>query len=118
VSGKKGGYQLARPASEIKIGDIIRSVAGPLSTTDCVIHPEICLNSSFCEARMIWVLISDKVSGLLDDYSLADLIRKNWLNEIREQYSEVALLDPDTVLAGNDNENSPGCPVNGNMRGE
>jgi len=58
VSGKKGGYHLSRPPEEIRIGDIVRAVDGQISLTDCVNNPDICLNSSFCEARMIWVILS------------------------------------------------------------
>ncbi len=111
VSGKKGGYQLARPAAEIKIGEIIQAVSGPLAATDCVDHPEICLNSSFCEARALWVLISHSVTNVLNDHSLADLINKGWLAELRGNHPEIGLLNPDIILADNNNENLPGCPV-------
>jgi Rrf2 family protein len=119
ISGKKGGYQLARPAAEIKIGDIIRSVAGPLSATDCVGHPEICLNSNFCEARALWVLVSDSVANVLNDYSLSDLIRKDWLADLRKQNPHNRLLYPDKFMADGNSENLPGCPMSSdNKRGE
>jgi len=120
VSGKKGGYQLARPATEIKISEIIQAVSGPLAATDCVDHPEICLNSSFCEARALWVLVSYSVTNVLNDHSLADLTSKGWLDELRGSHPEIGLLNPDILLSNNNVENYPGCPVssNTNIRGE
>lgn len=111
VPGKKGGYQLAKPAADIKIGEIILAVSGPLTITDCVDHPEICLNSSFCETRAVWVLISNSISNVLNEHNLAELVQKNWLGSLRKNYPEIELLNPDIVLAKNNDESSPGCPV-------
>jgi len=111
VSGKKGGYQLARPAAEIKIGDIVQAVSGPLAATDCVDHPELCLNSSFCEARALWVLVSYSVANVLNDHSLADLISKGWLAELRGNHPDIELLNPDIMLSKNNDENLAGCPL-------
>jgi Rrf2 family protein len=111
VSGKKGGYQLAKPADEIKISEIIQAVSGPLAATDCVDHPEICLNSSFCEARALWVLISHSVINVLNNHSLADLITKGWLAELRGNHPDIELLNPDIILSNNNVENFQGCPV-------
>jgi len=116
ISGKKGGYHLARPAADIKIGDIIQAVNGPVIITDCVTHPDICLNSSFCESRAIWTLIYDSAEKVMNEFTLADLIDKGWLAAIRARYPMLALLNPDTVMleapwrAENQAINEPGCP--------
>ena len=34
--GKMGGYRLARPASQISFGEIIRLIEGPLALVPCV----------------------------------------------------------------------------------
>lgn len=118
VSGKKGGYQLAKPAREIKVGEIVQAVAGPLTATDCVDHPETCLNASFCEARALWVLITNSIASILDDYSLADLISNNWLDGVRQAHPDIKLLNPDIVINENNNDTLPGCPVSSNNREE
>ncbi|MCP4580699.1 MAG: Rrf2 family transcriptional regulator [candidate division Zixibacteria bacterium] len=110
ISGKKGGYRLARPANEITIGEVIQAVSGPLTITECVNHPDICLNSSFCEARAIWVLINDSVVQVMNRYSLAQLINKNWLSDIKQRHTEIQLLNPDVVMAENSDEYLLGCP--------
>ena len=35
VRGKNGGYQLARPASDITAGDVIRAVEGEVASAPC-----------------------------------------------------------------------------------
>lgn len=111
VSGKKGGYYLSRPASEIKISEIIKAVAGPISLTDCVNNPDICLNSSFCEARMIWVIMSGSMFEILERYTLEDLIDKKKLAAVVNEHSHLPLLFPDRFLAEGAEAQADGCPV-------
>ena len=118
ISGKKGGYQLAKPANEIKVGEIVQAVAGPLSATDCVDHPETCLNASFCESRALWVLVTQSISNVLNDYNLADLISKGWLEGVRREHPDLRLLNPDIIFEDEKNETLPGCPISSNDREE
>ena len=111
ISGKKGGYYLGRPPGEITLDEIIKAVAGPIAATDCAAHPEICLNSSCCEARAIWVLISDRIAGLLHEYSLADLIDKDWLKNLRAENSTLEMLNLEINVRNKRIKGLPGCPV-------
>jgi Rrf2 family protein len=95
VSGRKGGYLLTRPAREITVGEVLRAVIGPIDITDCAEDPPICMSAEFCECRLLWVLLRDKLNNLLDAYTLADLISEDWVEFVRkeirkEQQSEVA----------------------------
>jgi len=108
VSGQKGGYQLARPAEEITLREIIKAVQGPIFATDCVVNPDMCLNAEFCEARSIWALVTYKMQNILQEYTLADLIEKNWMQEIRDNNPDVSYLfinemisDKDDTVTGN-----------------
>jgi len=107
IPGKKGGYQLSRPADEIKVGEIIQALSGTLTITDCVEHPEICHNSGGCEARAIWALVSISVMDTLNEYSLEDLLNKNWLQKIREQHVDSELLNFDLRHTDNSITNTP-----------
>lgn len=100
VSGKKGGYHLARPANQIRIAEIIEAVIGPINLTECVTHPEICLNSSFCETRLIWSIANYRVQEALNEYTLANLISKDWIKQTRKKYPKMTFLDPDLVMSG------------------
>jgi Rrf2 family protein len=81
-SGKGGGYALARPADEIKIRQIIESAIGPINVVECVLDPEMCSKSDDCECRLLYHLINKRITTLLDDLVLADLVKKNHLKEM------------------------------------
>ncbi len=109
VSGKHGGYQLARRPEEIRVADIIRAVQGPVNLTDCVSSPSICLNSPFCEARMVWVIAGHKMMEVFEGLSLADLIDKNWRRKTLEEYGDIPLLNPDGFISEADRRAE--CPA-------
>ncbi len=111
VSGKKGGYLLGSKPEKIKIRQIVSALIGPISLTDCVNSPEICLNYSFCEARTIWTILSGRMHEILDEFTLADLINKDSMKAIGDDYSRMPLLDPDLVLAKDNFEATDICPT-------
>jgi len=79
VRGRKGGYLLNRPESEIGLNDIIEVLEGPLSVVDCVAKPGVCEKSYVCSTRDIWCALSDKIMKCLSQYTLADIV--NMQNE-------------------------------------
>jgi len=101
ISGKKGGYRLGRPADKISVRGILEAVQGPIGLTDCSNHPELCLNCSFCEARMIFVIATHKMVEVFDRTTLADLMDKDWKREVYDEFSHIPLLQPDKYLAEN-----------------
>lgn len=75
--GARGGYVLARPASEISVREIIQ--ASELSTFDlhCVSHPvnsERCNASGDCSIRPVWMLLQQKIDDVLEGVHLSDLL--------------------------------------------
>jgi Rrf2 family cysteine metabolism transcriptional repressor len=84
-SGKGGGYMLARPPQEVKVGQIIEAAIGPISIVDCVSHPELCLQTEGCECRLLYVLINSRITQVLNEFSLADLIDKAWLKKMTRE---------------------------------
>ena len=73
VSGRRGGYLLARPADQIRLREIVEAAIGPISIVDCCDDPSLCEKSESCENRLIYMLINQRICEVLDDYSLADL---------------------------------------------
>jgi Rrf2 family protein len=88
-SGKGGGYTLAQPVDQIKIRQIIESAIGPINIVECVLQPELCLKSDFCECRALYGLINKRITSVLDEIVLADLIDGDRLMEA------INLLDDD-----------------------
>ncbi len=76
--GKFGGYRLARPAAEITIGAIIRFIDGPLAPIGCVSHTAYekcsCPDEEHCGLRMLMLDVRNAIAGILDRYSIADVV--------------------------------------------
>jgi Rrf2 family transcriptional regulator, iron-sulfur cluster assembly transcription factor len=75
--GARGGYMLARPASEISLRDVIH--ASELETFDvhCISHPveeDRCSSSHNCSIRPVWMLLQRKIDDVLSSVMLADLL--------------------------------------------
>jgi len=85
MSGKEGGYVLAKPAEDIKVGDIIEAAIGPINIVDCVNDPESCMKVGWCECRPLYVLLNRKITDALNEFTLADLADKNWAEMIEKE---------------------------------
>ena len=70
MRGAQGGYLLNRPASEIRLSDIIEIVEGPISPVECVDSPDICKRSNHCVAREIWDGLKQAVYDTLNAITL------------------------------------------------
>lgn len=85
--GAKGGYELSRDPSSITMGEVIRSLEGPITPMSCA--PEdgavaTCIRGDFCSAQLLWTRIRDAVGQTLDSTLLSELVPQ-------EQYAELAL---------------------------
>jgi Rrf2 family nitric oxide-sensitive transcriptional repressor len=75
LRGRGGGLRLARPAAEIRVGEVVRAVEGSLALVDCLeadggdcrIEPACALRAAFVEAL-------EAFFTSLDGHTLADLI--------------------------------------------
>jgi Rrf2 family protein len=75
--GPKGGYRLARPASEISFGDVVRVMEGPIALVSCAsvnfYRPcGDCHDEASCAIRRAFALVRDQTAGLLEGIKLAD----------------------------------------------
>ena len=84
-SGRGGGYTLSRPPDAIKVGEIIEAAIGPISVSDCVNKPDTCIQSEFCQCRMLWQLINHRIIEVLNEYSLADLLDPKWAGKVQRE---------------------------------
>ena len=88
--GKGGGYSIAKSTEEIKIGHIVRILEGPLALLPCVSQTayrkcDECRDEEVCGIRMLFKEVRDATSEILDNTSLAQILRKEAL--AREQRS-------------------------------
>ena len=64
--GKYGGYELAKPADTITLGEVIRTVDGPYMINRCLKEGHVCSAVDGCNFRDIYADISNIISGKLD----------------------------------------------------
>ncbi|MEW6075774.1 MAG: Rrf2 family transcriptional regulator [Candidatus Omnitrophota bacterium] len=82
--GKIGGYLLARPASRIKLGEVIRFIDGPIEPITCVEkNYSGCTDIYKCVFRAIWVEVALATSNIIDNVSFEDLA-----NQVRSHKRE------------------------------
>lgn len=88
VRGRSGGIRLARPASQISVGEVVRHTEAGFDLVDCgscVIAPACALTAALHEARAAFM-------SVLDAYSLADLVdnQKAGLRELLRSFETAA----------------------------
>ncbi len=76
--GKGGGYALARPAHEIRVGAIVRVLDGPLAPIPCAsvtaFRPcEDCADLKTCAVRQVMVEARNAIANVLDHRTLAEM---------------------------------------------
>ncbi len=74
VRGPGGGYQLARPASEITIASIIAAVDEKVDAT-CSGESN-CADQEACLTHELWCGLSKKIYSFLDSISLEDFLSR------------------------------------------
>lgn len=76
--GVGGGYYLARPASEISLGQIVRVLDGPLAPIRCVSQTAYetcgCPDERTCGLRLVMLDVRNAIADILDHTTLADVI--------------------------------------------
>lgn len=89
IKGPSGGYSLARSAEEIRVGEIVRAVEGPIVTVDCVLSMQErpCHRLDHCVTHRVWMRLSATIEEFLDSISLADLC-----DDARELAAEAGTL--------------------------
>jgi Rrf2 family protein len=75
--GAHGGYQLSREPSEIKMGEVLRALDGPIAPMVCASedpsHASLCDRTGYCSVNHLWMTVQKAISGALDSITLADL---------------------------------------------
>lgn len=71
--GKNGGYSLARPAADIKAGDILRAVEGTTIPVACSALETGCERGTECNAVRFWAGLDKVIEDYVDGATLASL---------------------------------------------
>ena len=77
--GAKGGYTLEKPASEIKLSNIIYAVDEEVKTLNCKKNPKRGCNhkSVKCITHNLWDQLDQHINGFFEGVKLQDLTKNN-----------------------------------------
>lgn len=77
--GPGGGYLLGRNPERITIGEILRTVEGPLMPVFCVDDPpgKRCERAEDCKMRQFWQDLGQRIVDCLDSQTLGGLCRQS-----------------------------------------
>ena len=71
--GVDGGYQLARPAGEITVGDVVRAIGGALTSVRGLPTGTATYRGAASGLRDVWVAVEAAIEGVVDRTTLAEL---------------------------------------------
>ena len=76
--GTVGGHRLAKPASEVMVGDIVRIIDGPIAPIRCASVTAYqpcadCIDPQTCALRDLMGDVRDAMSSIIDHRSLREL---------------------------------------------
>ena len=75
--GKIGGYLLSRPPAQIKLGEVVRFIDGPIEPIGCVEKKYTgCKDLYKCIFRSVWQEVTECTSNIIDTITFEDLANK------------------------------------------
>lgn len=80
VRGPKGGYMLAKDASDITVSDVVDTLEGGIYPVHCVGSKRrmagSCKKSEGCVPKIVWQKLAKAINDCLQSINLADLCRE------------------------------------------
>jgi Rrf2 family protein len=108
VRGRTGGYLLSRPPTEMRLGEVMRTLGEPLFEDPgyCESHASpdaggVCVHSDGCTLRVIWQTLEQEIRRFLDLVTLADLLQgpENIAERLRAALHTDAAESPGGLLS-------------------
>jgi Rrf2 family protein len=118
--GKFGGYTLAKPASEIGVGQLIRLVDGRLAPICCAsenaYQPCSCPDEDHCGLRMLMIDVRNAIANILDRYTIAQVVEVT-LRKMRRDGIAPPFAPEARNGCGHDSARSKADPADGFLAG-
>jgi Rrf2 family protein len=71
--GAQGGFQLARPAADITVADVIRAVEGPLASVHEILPEDVSYPPPSESLQQVWIAVRASLRTVLEAVTIADL---------------------------------------------
>ena len=72
--GATGGFELARPARQISLLEVITAFEGPLTLNLCIAAPELCRRKPYCPVHCVWIEAQARLLEVLTAATLDTLV--------------------------------------------
>jgi Rrf2 family protein len=113
--GKGGGYFIGKPMKTIKMGDLVRLLDGPLAPIGCASKsayvPCSCPDETHCGLRMLMIDVRNAIAGILDRYSLHNVVEVTLRKMRRDGHEHFFLKNPEMER----NQNTDFDPADPNL---
>ena len=76
IRGAKGGYILAKDSDEITVGDVVKTLDGPIGIAYCdfpKLREKSCIGPEKCISGTLWRKLEETIDDFLSSVTLADL---------------------------------------------
>jgi Rrf2 family protein len=74
--GPRGGYHLVRPAEQIRLGDVVRALEGPIAITGRTEVANQPKPASKDVSEVVFRELSQRIEGCFDEVTIADMCRR------------------------------------------
>ena len=78
IRGAAGGSRLARPASDISVGDVLRALEGDVRAVICTAQTEEgCEGEELCVTKYVWQRINESIEKTVDEMMIDQLVAES-----------------------------------------
>src|SRR5438093_13520692 len=86
VRGPAGGHELARPPTELTLGDVLDVLEGVTTPSSCMDDNGVCTVSSVCVLQDVWCELADTYQRVIHGITVDSLAQRQADREARNMY--------------------------------
>jgi Rrf2 family protein len=86
VRGPKGGHMLAKPPSQITMGQVMSALEGYVPLMECLPNPDSCKLSPGCALREVWQKIDAMTQQVLSSTTIEELAQRHQAGSAETMY--------------------------------
>jgi Rrf2 family transcriptional regulator, iron-sulfur cluster assembly transcription factor len=94
--GPRGGYHLARPAGDIRLGDVVRALEGPIAITGRTEETKRATAAEGTDGQdvtdAVFRELSHRIEGCFDAVTIADMCRRGDELGLRKQHDSYSYV--------------------------
>jgi Rrf2 family protein len=114
LRGKAGGTRLVCDLETTKMGELVRLLEGKLAPIGCAsetaYEPCSCPDPEHCGLRMLMIDVRNAIAGILDRYTLGDVVTVTMRKMERDGLVPEALTTPPPAVRGRTSRKPPSRP--------